>query len=98
MARVSADTVKALLSPRDYYAAELPEAPAHRWRDRAWQDAGLCPFHDDKHAGSFRVHLGTGAYKCFACNAHGGDVLAFHMARYGLDFRGALDALARDCF
>ena len=50
----------------------------------AWRSA-LCPFHDERHP-SFRVNVDTGAYRCFGCGARGGDVLAFHRARYGLSF------------
>lgn len=31
-----------------------------------------CPFHDDKHAGSFFISSKTGQYICFVCNAKGG--------------------------
>lgn len=43
----------------------------------------LCPFHDDKHAGSFYVNPSTGWYKCFACDASGG--LYRLMEQLGLD-------------
>jgi len=52
-----------------------------------WKDA-LCPFHDD-HQPSLRVRLDSGGFKCMACGAHGGDVLSFHMLRYGLNFKQA---------
>lgn len=50
-----------------------------RWR------SVVCPFHDDAHP-SLRVNVDTGAYKCMACGAKGGDVLAFHRQRHGLSF------------
>jgi len=56
-----------------------------------WKDA-LCPFHDDNNP-SLRVRLDTGSFKCMACGAHGGDVLAFHMQRYGLGFIAAAKQL-----
>lgn len=42
----------------------------------------------DLHGGSdsLRVKVSTGAWRCMACGAKGGDVLAFHMQRHGLDF------------
>lgn len=43
----------------------------------------LCPFHDDRHAGSFYVNPKTGWYKCFACDASGG--LYRLMEQLGLD-------------
>lgn len=57
----------------------------------AWRSA-LCPFHDDS-TPSLRVRLETGAFRCMACGAHGGDVLAFHQRRSGLDFKRAAQAL-----
>ena len=56
-----------------------------------WKDA-LCPFHDD-HQPSLRVRLDSGGFKCMACGAHGGDVLSFHMQRYGLGFIAAAKQL-----
>ncbi len=52
-----------------------------------WKNA-LCPFHDD-HKPSLRVRLDTGGFKCMACGPHGGDVLSFHMQRYGFSFKQA---------
>lgn len=67
-------------------------APAEYFREQGlkltggggWKDA-ICPFHADTKP-SLRVRLDTGAFRCMACGAHGGDVLAFHMLRYGLRF------------
>lgn len=50
----------------------------------AWRSA-LCPFHTD-HSPSLRVNVETGAFRCMACGAKGGDVLAFHRRRHGLSF------------
>lgn len=58
---------------------------------KAWRDA-LCPFHLDKKP-SLRVRIETGAFRCMACGARGGDVLAFHMLRHGLSFMDAAKAL-----
>ena len=49
-----------------------------------WRDA-VCPFHDDSRP-SLRVRLESGAFRCMACGAHGGDVLAFHRLRTGKGF------------
>ncbi len=49
-----------------------------------WKNA-LCPFHDDSKP-SLRIRLGTGGFKCMACGKRGGDVLSFHMQRYGMGF------------
>ena len=52
-----------------------------------WKNA-LCPFHSDQKP-SLRVRLDSGGFKCMACGKHGGDVLSFHMQRYGLSFKQA---------
>jgi DNA primase len=56
-----------------------------------WRNA-LCPFHKDTRP-SLRVHLDSGAFRCLACGAHGGDVLAFHRLRYNLGFKAAAQKL-----
>jgi DNA primase len=90
--RPTAADVKRAVSPADFYAAELPTMPAAR--KGGWVNGGLCPFHADNRPGSFFVNRDSGAYKCFSCGAHGGDVFAFLMQRDGLEFRDALDVLA----
>jgi DNA primase len=50
----------------------------------AWRSA-LCPFHPDTHP-SLRIHAASGAYRCMACGEKGGDVLAFHRAKYSRSF------------
>ena len=75
--------------PADYYSQHLPSLKKHN--ADGWAFA-LCPFHADS-APSLRVNVLTGAYRCMACGAHGGDVLAFHMAANGLDFVSAAKAL-----
>ena len=57
----------------------------------AWRDA-ICPFHQDTKP-SLRIRVESGAFRCMVCGAHGGDVLAFHMQRYGLTFKAAAVAL-----
>ena len=91
--KLNADYIKRALSPRDFYRHELPNA---KLKKHGWNDGGLCPFHADNTAGSFRVNLITGAYKCFACGVAGGDVVGFAMALYGLKFADALVKLADD--
>ncbi len=70
----------ALPDPRAYFkSVGLRLVGRGRWR------SVVCPFHDDAHP-SLRVNIDTGAYKCMACGAKGGDVLAFHRQRHGLSF------------
>ncbi|MDZ7585528.1 MAG: CHC2 zinc finger domain-containing protein [Thiobacillus sp.] len=86
--------VKGSIPPADFYRAELPTMPPPR--GGGWRDGGLCPFHNDNHAGSFRVNLETGGFKCFACGAKGADVIAFIQLRDGLSFPEALRQLSDD--
>ena len=86
--------VKAYIPPADFYRAELPAMPVPR--GSGWREGGLCPVHADKHAGSFRVNLETGAFVCFACGTKGGDIVAFIQQRDGLSFPDATRKLAED--
>lgn len=88
------ESIKAGISIRAFYRSELPDMPDTR--RAGWVNGGLCPFHDDGHAGSFRVNLMTGAFKCFSCQSKGGDIVAFTMGRHRLSFRDALDKLIRE--
>ncbi|MCC7479109.1 DNA primase [bacterium] len=60
-------------------------------KGREW--VGRCPFHNEK-TGSFYVNAEKGVYKCFGCGA-GGGAIQFIMSREGLEFRDALETLAR---
>ena len=56
---------------------------------------GFCPFHSNTRTPSFVVWPETGTWKCFgACNT-GGDLFTYVMKRDGLEFREALELLAR---
>jgi len=90
----SLQNVKAYIPPSDFYQAELPEMPPPR--GNGWRDGGLCPFHSDKHAGSFRVNLETGAFLCFSCGSKGGDIIAFIQQRDGLSFPEAVQKLSSE--
>lgn len=54
---------------------------------------GLCPFHDDKHIGSFVVNERMNRYKCFSCGASGDAVTALRELE-GMDYPTALRYLA----
>jgi DNA primase len=86
--------VKNEVSPSSFYRAELPAMPAPR--GGGWRDGGLCPFHNDRQSGSFRVNLDTGAFICFACGSKGGDIVAFLQQRDGLSFHRAAKKIANE--
>jgi hypothetical protein len=44
----------------------------------------LCPLHDDRTA-SLKLYRHTHTFYCFGCQK-GGDIIAFHMAMYGLNY------------
>ena len=54
-----------------------------------------CPFHSggQERNPSLNLHSGSGHYKCHACNAKGGDILAFYMAVTGMKFLDAVKKL-----
>lgn len=70
-----------------YYASEGIQLSGRG----AWRDA-VCPFHEDTRP-SLRIHAETGAFRCMACGASGGDVLSFHRRRHVLGFVEAAQAL-----
>jgi len=53
-----------------------------------------CPFHEEKTA-SFKVNDAKGFYHCFGCGAHG-NALDYLMEQHGLEFREALEQLAKE--
>ncbi len=55
---------------------------------------GLCPFHTEK-TPSFVVFPESGTWHCFGACGTGGDIFTFVMRRENLDFREALELLAR---
>ncbi|MEZ4864029.1 MAG: DNA primase [Caldilineaceae bacterium] len=56
---------------------------------------GLCPFHSER-TPSFVVFPDSGTWHCFGSCGTGGDVFSFLMRRENLDFRDALEQLARE--
>lgn len=70
-----------------YYKAQgISLSPRGEWRD------SVCPFHGDTKP-SLRVKAETGAFRCMACGARGGDVLDFHMMLHRMSFTDAAKAL-----
>ncbi len=54
---------------------------------------GNCPFHDER-TGSFHVSPDEKLYHCFGCQASG-DAINFVRETEGLDFKGAIESLAK---
>jgi DNA primase len=55
---------------------------------------GFCPFHPNTRTPAFTVFPETQSYHCFGCKASG-TVFDFLMQREGLEFKDALEQLAR---
>lgn len=51
----------------------------------------LCPFHNDRHIGSFFVSPTTGSFQCWSCHARGG--IRKLLAQLGVSDTGILEAL-----
>ena len=88
-------TIKLKIAPLHFYLKEQVLDHFKR-KSRGWVEAGLCPFHEDSSAGSFWIHLESGAYKCFSCSVKGGDIIAFTMTKYRLSFYEVLVQLANE--
>src|SRR5690606_37233611 len=56
---------------------------------------GLCPFHSER-TPSFVVFPHSGTWHCFGACGTGGDIFAFLMKKENLEFREALQILARE--
>uniref|UniRef100_A0A7C5AM47 Zinc finger CHC2-type domain-containing protein n=1 Tax=Desulfobacca acetoxidans TaxID=60893 RepID=A0A7C5AM47_9BACT len=86
---ITAEEVKARLNFASFYTGELRDLkPGTNGNAMA-----LCPFHEDKKP-SLSVNLETGYFHCFGCGAEG-DVFDFYQKRHGVDFKTALQELAR---
>lgn len=88
---INASRLKELINPIDFY---IYEGHAVETRKRAkWQLGGLCPFHNDRKAGSFFISSLSGGFKCFSCGASGGDIIAYIQQRYEITFLEACKRL-----
>jgi DNA primase len=56
---------------------------------------GICPFHSER-TPSFVVFPSSGTWHCFGACGTGGDIFSFIMKKENLDFREALQMLARE--
>src|ERR671929_1170143 len=90
MARYTQDSRERVRDAVDF--AEIVGARTELRRAGARRLQGLCPFHDER-TPSFGIDPVEKLYHCFGCGA-GGDVFSFVMGTEGLDFAGALEALA----
>jgi DNA primase len=72
-----------LPSPSDYYDLQgIKLTGKGEWR------SALCPFHEDRFP-SLRINMQSGGFICMACNARGGDIIAFHQKRFNSSFKVA---------
>lgn len=53
----------------------------------------LCPFHNDRKPGSFKLDKKKNIFKCYACGK-GGDIISFYQEKYGMTFIEALCYIA----
>ncbi|CAG0994353.1 DNA primase [Methylophilaceae bacterium] len=84
---------KALLPMPVAVLARIGIKPRTANRAGYWQVC--CPFHkggEEKNA-SLSMHQVKGNFRCFACGAHGGDVLSFWMQYTGKSFKHAAQEL-----
>ncbi len=90
MSRYTSDSRDRVLAAVDMIALVSPRSELRR----AGVDSyfGICPFHDER-TGSFHVRPDEKHYHCFGCQASG-DPFDFVMETEGLDFKGAMEALA----
>src|SRR3954452_11971974 len=90
MARYTQESREKVRDAIDF--AELVGARTELRRSGTNRLQGLCPFHEER-TPSFGIDPVEKLYHCFGCGT-GGDVFSFVMATEGLDFAGALEALA----
>ncbi len=89
MARIKDDSLRAVIAAADM--VEVVSARTSLRRSGA-RYTGRCPFHEER-TPSFSVNPADKLYYCFGCGK-GGDVVSFVRETEGLDFVGAIEALA----
>jgi DNA primase len=90
MARIKKSSVEDVLAAVDMVEVVSARTALRRAGARY---TGRCPFHDER-TPSFSVNAVEKLYHCFGCGA-GGDVITFVRETEGLDFVGAVEALAQ---
>lgn len=91
--KLEPSTIKRAISPYNFYLREQ-NLCRFGYRSGPWAIAGLCPFHEDKKQGSFKINMITGAFRCWSCGACGGDVISYLQKRDDLEF---VDTLRKLC-
>lgn len=83
------DEIKARIDIVDFISRYVPLKRAGRTYK------ANCPFHQEK-TPSFVVFPDTGTWRCFGACGTGGDIFSFLMKRENIDFREAVQELARE--
>ena len=90
MARFTRESVDRVKEAVDIVEIVSPYTDLQQRGQDYW---GNCPFHDER-TPSFKVNPRDKLYYCFGCEASG-DVFRFVEEKEGLDFRDAVESLAR---
>lgn len=91
---IDTSRLKDCIDPIDFYTQEGQEVAIRGCGH--WKLAGLCPFHADRHSGSFYINGDNGAFRCFSCDARGGDIISFVQMKYEVTFKDAVVKLAEE--
>lgn len=83
------ETILQSLDFKTFYSSELSSFKLNGNN----QAMALCPYHEDKKS-SLSINLQTGLYFCHACKEKG-DVFSFYQKKHKVDFKTALQELAR---
>lgn len=86
MGKIEQATIDRILEATDIVDVVGEFVELKRKGPRYW---GLCPFHDDRHLGSFVVYPKKQCFVCFACEKKGGAV-DFMMLHKGLSYPDAI--------
>jgi len=89
------DEVKNSIDAHEFYLIEQ-NLDHYTHKTGQWAVAGLCPFHNDKRPGSFKVNLTTGAFKCYSCGEYGHDIITFTQKKNDIGFIEAMEKLSYD--
>jgi hypothetical protein len=82
--------LKSCINVEKFYSDELGE-PEKR---NNGHNVYFCPFHKDEKTPNLAVYS-NGRFKCYACEAFGGDLIEFHIKKTEMTFPETLEALAQ---